>query len=417
MKTIYFDCSMGVAGDMLVAALLELTENLDLAVEKLNQMGLPGVRFETETLFKCGIKATHVHVLVHGVEEGETHHHKTDDQGLSGQTHHHEMHGGEVKNSDHTHQHRSLQDVEQIINALSVSDSVKQNAIAVYKKIAEAESVAHDVSVSEVHFHEVGMLDAIADVTAVCYLLEELRPVHIYASPIHVGAGTAETAHGILPVPAPATAYLLQNIPTYSDGVIQAELATPTGAALLAHFVEDFIPQPMMRMSRIGCGCGTKDFAKANILRAFLGEMSGNSTMIYELSCNLDDCTGEEIGFATERLFAAGALDVYTTNISMKKNRPAVKLSVLCRSEQREEMRQLLFMYTSTLGIREQTFIRYELEREVENVETPYGSVRIKRATGYGISKEKYEYEDLARIAKEQNASIQDVLKILGREN
>ena len=252
-------------------------------------------------------------------------------------------------------------------------------------------------------------MDAIADVTAVCLLLHRLAPDKIIASPVHVGSGQVRCAHGILPVPAPATAYLLRGIPIYG-GEIQGELCTPTGAALVKHFATEFGDMPVMKVHAIGYGMGRKDFPRANCVRAMLGDTEDAGDQIVELRCNVDDMTGEAVGFALEQLMAGGALDTFTVPISMKKSRPGVLITVLCREETKEAMVRLILKHTTTLGIREFPCQRYTLSRSVETVNMPYGPVRKKVSSGYGIRREKYEYEDLAKIAREQDCSIAEVL-------
>lgn len=303
-------------------------------------------------------------------------------------------------------------DVSALLAGLDVPEKVRADALAVYGLIAEAESAVHGVPVTDIHFHEVGSLDAVADVTAACWLLYELAPEKIMASSIHVGAGQVHCAHGILPVPAPATARLLQGVPTYG-GEISGELCTPTGAALLKHFACDFGPQPVLRVEKIGYGCGKKDFPAANCVRALLGETQERQEQVLCLQCNLDDMTPEEIGFAMERLFDGGALDVYTAGIGMKKNRPGVLLTCMCRQEQREAMTALLFRHTTTLGVRETVCARYTLTRTERTEETAGGPVRVKTASGWQVEREKPEYEDLARIARERNISLREAAALL----
>ena len=389
MKTLYLDCGMGAAGDMLTAALLELFPNPQAMVDKLNELGIPGVRFQRELTQKCGIQGTHIHVYVGDAEEGE---------------HPHDHHS----HDHHEHHHSGMAEIEHWISHIHASDGVKENIRAVYNRIAQAESLVHGTTIQEIHFHEVGTLDALADVTAVCYLMEQLGNPRVYASPVHVGSGHVYCAHGILPVPAPATAEILKGIPIYG-GQIQGELCTPTGAALLKQFVAEFGDMPVMVPQSVGYGMGKKDFAMANCVRAVLGQTGSGEDRIVELSCNLDDMTGEDMGFATEQLLSAGAVDVFTTPIYMKKNRPAWMLTVLCREEQREEMVQLLFRHTTTLGIRETPHRRYILSRRAEEVNTVYGSVTCKLSQGYGVSHCKPEYEDLARLAREHGVSIAQV--------
>ncbi len=379
MTVLYLDCGMGAAGDMLTAALLELFEDREAVCNELNALGIPNVRFVMEQSSKCGIVGTRMRVFVEDAEEDE------------------HMH--------HGHHHSHLSDIAEIFASLKISESVRENALAVYRRIAEGESQAHGVAVEQVHFHEVGSMDAIADVTAVCYLMEKLQVEKVYASAVHVGCGTVRCAHGVLPVPAPATVAILQGVPIYG-GEITGELCTPTGAALLKHFVAEFGAMPQIRAKRIGYGMGKKDFPVANCVRAILGAAEDTGDTAQELCCNLDDMTGEAIAFAMQKLLDSGALDVFTTAVGMKKNRPGVLLTVLCKPEDKDDMVRLIFRHTTTLGIRQKTCCRYTLRRAEETVDTPYGAVRRKLAEGYGVCRGKYEYEDVARIAREQNLPL-----------
>jgi uncharacterized protein (TIGR00299 family) protein len=290
---------------------------------------------------------------------------------------------------------------------LNLPDKVKQDVMEVYKIIAEAESKVHGAPVTDIHFHEVGSLDAIADITAVCLLINELKPDKILASPIHVGSGQVRCAHGILPVPAPATALILKDIPIYG-GAVDGELCTPTGAALLKHFVSSFGNQPVMRVEKIGYGMGKKDFVQANCVRAMLGETEENVDEVVELYCNLDDMSPEEIGFAMERLFEAGAFEVYTTPIGMKKNRPGILLSCMCKLELRQQMLNVIFKHTSTIGVREHISNRYILNRSFNTISADGQNIRVKNVTGYGVDREKVEYEDLASYAIKNNISLRE---------
>ena len=395
MKTLYLDCGMGAAGDMLAAALLELLPDPGAFVAELNALGFPGVHIRTEPAVKCGITGTHFAVTVHGQEEGH------------GQHHHHHHHEHEHQHA-HEHHHSGLHEIEHIVQGhLALPERVKRDVLAVYRQLAEAESHAHGVPVSDIHFHEVGTMDAIADITAVCLLMDRLAPGEVIASPVHTGSGQVRCAHGILPVPAPATAYLLRDVPIYG-GTVQGELCTPTGAALLKHFVTRFGDMPVMRVSAIGYGCGKKDFEAANCVRALLGETENAAGSVLNLSCNLDDMTAEAVSFAMERLFDAGALEVYTLSAGMKKSRSGLLLRVICRPQDRETIVQTIFRHTSTIGIRESVNRRYVLEREIQTVDTAYGPVRKKISQGFGVTRTKYEYEDLARIAREQNLSLKE---------
>lgn len=404
MKTLYLDCSMGAAGDMLAAALLELLLDPDAFVAELNALAIPDVKFSRETSVKCGITGTHLQVTVHDEEEDAHDHHHAH----SHDHHHDHAHAHHHDHAHIHHHHASLHDIEHIVRGhLSLPATVADNVMAVYRLIADAESKAHGKPVSEIHFHEVGTMDAIADITAVCLLMHRLAPDEIIVSPVHVGSGQVHCAHGILPVPAPATATILQDVPIYG-GSIQGELCTPTGAALLKHFADSFGEMPVMRTSAIGYGMGQKDFPAANCVRALLGERSAASDDVIELCCNIDDMTGEAIGYAFDKLFAAGALDVYTIPIGMKKSRPGHLLHVICHEADKDALVRALFAHTTTIGIRENRFRRYTLDRRIETIETADGPVRRKCSTGYGVSREKFEHDDLARIADAQGLSLRE---------
>ena len=401
MKTLYLECNMGAAGNMLTAALLELMPDKDAAVAELNAIGIPNVVYSHETMMRCGIRGTHMSVKVNGEEEPEAmhdHHHN-----------HKHKHHHDHQHEEHHHHHTGMHRIEHIVrDHLNLPKKVKDDVLTVYGMIAEAESHAHGVPVADIHFHEVGTMDALADVSAVCLLLYKLAPEQIIASPVCVGSGEVCCAHGILPVPTPATAYLLQGIPFY-NGVIKTELCTPTGAALLRHFVTEFGEIPVLKSERIGYGMGTKEFDAANCLCAFWGETARTGDTVAELCCNLDDMTAESMAFAMEALLGAGAMDVWYTPITMKKSRPGTLLTVLCRRGDREEMVRLMFRHTTTIGVRESLHCRYALERTESMLHTSLGGVRCKTSSGYGVTRMKCEYEDLVRIAKEKDLSLSEV--------
>ena len=384
MKTLYIDCAMGCAGDMLTAALLELHPDRDGFIARMNDALGGKAVLSAKPDRKCGVMGTHVTVLINGDEEGEPERH-----------HHH---------------HTSVAEITEFIDTVPLADEVKDNAKAVYTLIAEAESRVHGHPIENIHFHEVGSLDALADVLSVCELMHELAPDKVLASPVNVGSGFVKCAHGVLPVPAPATELILRGVPIYS-GQIKSELCTPTGAALLKHFAEDFVPLPVLRVERAGCGTGKKDFETANVVRVLLGETDEQKERIIELVCNLDDMTPEELGFTMEELFKLGALDVYFTSIGMKKSRPGVMLTCMCRSDKRDEMLRCIFKHTTTLGVREYMCNRYSLTRSIDTVQTEYGAVRIKKAEGYGVKRSKAEYDDLAKLARENDTTIAEIRK------
>lgn len=299
MRTLYIDCSMGCAGDMLTAALLELHPDKDDFLRRMNAALGGKAVLSASPDSKCGLRGTHVTVLINGDEEGEA-------------TRHH-------------HEHTSISEILSFIDSVPLEVKVREDAKKVYSLIAEAESRVHGHPIENVHFHEVGSLDALADVLSVCTLMHELAPERILASEVNVGSGTVRCAHGVLPVPAPATELILRGVPIYS-GQIKSELCTPTGAALLKFFVLKFGAMPTMQIENAGCGTGKKNFECANVVRAFIGETANDGEEIIELACNLDDMTPEELAFAMEELFSLGALDVYFTNIGMKKAGPALSL-------------------------------------------------------------------------------------------
>lgn len=413
MKTLYLECNMGAAGDMLMAALSELVPDPDAFVAKMNALGLPGVRVERQKSEKCGIVGTHMAVTVDGAEEHDHHDHNHHDHDHDHHDHHdhdHYDHHDHDHHHAHGHHHASVSDIESIIDGLDVPAAVKADAKAVYGRIAEAESAVHGRPVALVHFHEVGALDAVADVVGACLLMREIAPEQVIVSPVHVGSGEVRCAHGVLPVPAPATARILEGAPIYGGGV-RGELCTPTGAALLKHFATRFGDMPAMALEKTGYGMGAKDFERANCLRAMLGETAEGGETACELRCNLDDMTGEEIAFAAEALRSAGALDVWTEAVGMKKGRPGVLLACLCAPEREAEFAALMLKHTATIGVRGQTVRRYTLAREEIRLDTPRGPVRAKRSRGYGVDRVKPEYDDLAEIARREDLPLRDVLK------
>lgn len=395
MKTLYLECSMGAAGDMLMAALLELYDEPQAFIDRMNGLGLPGVKLERTRTEQGGIQGSRITVTVNGEEEHSVDVSAEETNGAPAHAHHGHPHAG------HGH-------IKTLIASLPLSEAVKADAQAVYDLIAQAEATVHNRPVGDVHFHEVGSLDAVADVVGCCLLMELLAPEKIMASPVRVGSGHVRCAHGLLPVPAPATAILLQGIPIYG-GDIPGELCTPTGAALLKHFVSEFAPMPVLRVGGIGYGMGHKVFPAVNCLRAYLGDGEEPGEEIAEISCNLDDMTGEAIAYAAELLMNAGALDVFTTPITMKKGRPAVMLTCLCRLPQEQAFAKLLLENTTTLGVRMSVCRRNTLSSVVRTVETPYGAIRYKTSSGYGIEKSKPEYADVQAAAREHGVPFQTV--------
>ena len=454
MKTIYLECHMGAAGDMLMSALYELCPQKELFLQTINEALAPfSVSITAEPAVKCGICGTHMRVAVLGSEETaleadsdspsppshqhshtRSEHAHTEHETITGGEHVYGMHAhshaahthdphSHTHEHEHEHPHTDYASILVKISSLPLADEVKQDACAIYRLIGEAEARVHGTTLEQIHFHEVGTLDALADVVGCSLLIHMLAPEQILASPVHVGNGFIRCAHGVLPVPAPATAELLRGIPYYM-GSVTSELCTPTGAALLKHYVTRFLPMPAMTTAAIGYGMGTKDFEIANCVRAFWGESASLLSTededsfpcddtVLAISCNLDDMTGEAIGLAVELLAEAGALDVWTAPIQMKKNRPGVLLTCLCTPNDREKFTGLFFLHTTTRGVRFQTFERAKLDSSFQTLESSYGKIRIKRSVGYGIEKTKPEFKDLKAAVRKNGCSLDDVTQSL----
>ena len=402
MKRLFLDCQMGIAGDMLTATLLGLVDNPEIWIERLNQIGIPNVTYTLIPKEDKGLQGYRVAVTINGIEESEHHTGSPHDQHNT--NHHHHVHG------------RGLQGVTDIINSLSISDTCKQNAINVYQLVAQAEAKVHKSTVTQIHFHELGMLDAIADIVAVCVLLEALKFDEIIISPIHVGTGTVHCAHGELPVPAPATMELLAGIPMYADYQIKGELCTPTGAALAKYFGTAFSHMPVMTPTKVSYGFGTKQFERPNCIRAFVEIINDLEDTIIEMSCNLDDMTPEEIGFCVEQLLLSPALDVFTTPIMMKKQRPGTMLMVLCKEGDMDKVRDLIFRHTTSLGIRYHRCNRYILNRSTGNIDWEGHTIAFKESSGFGVVRYKYEHDSLAAIAKYNDMSLLDLKRQLRKK-
>ncbi len=398
MKTLYIECGMGIAGDMLAASLLELVDK-EAMLAKINAVfsGIAEVR-ATSTK-KCGIVGTHFEVQIGEHKEVEG-------------THHHEHH--------HHHEHSTLQSINKKISDLAISPKAKKDAEAIYLAIAAAESKVHDSSIEKIHFHEVGDIDAMVDIVSCTMIMEELGAEKIVASAIAVGSGYVKCQHGVLPVPAPATSLLLTGIPTYNDG-IKGELCTPTGAALIAHYATSFGEKPTMVVEKIGYGMGTKDFERANCVRAYLGETDSNNECKYiagsvtEINFNVDDMTGEDMAYATEVLLKAGAREVFTTAVMGKKSRMGQLITVICDSGKEDKYIDLIFKHTSTIGVRYSTVKRQMLERNIKSVNSEFGAVRCKVSGNMDTQKSKFEYDDIVAIAEKTGLSLQQIKDIINR--
>lgn len=385
MKILFLECNMGIAGDMLMSALFELFDDKNKIIAEINRIGLPDTVISFNSRETCGINGTKADVVVNGVTEGDSHIACT---------------------------HRKLSDVKTVINSLNLSHRVKEKATYVFNILADAESLVHNTTPENIHFHEVGTLDAIADAVVCSFLIDKLSIDKIIVSPVNTGSGTVKCAHGVLPVPAPATAEILKGVPAYSNG-INGELCTPTGAALVKCFADEFSSMPVMSTEKIGYGIGSKEFETANCVRAFLGEDDNNSENTVELACNIDDTTAEELSFACDVLMKNGALDVCQCPAVMKKSRLGTVLSVLCSENDKQKILELIFKHTSTIGVREYKINRFTLERHIERISTPMGDADVKISEGYGVKKKKVEFEHLKKLAEDNGLSVSEVKNLL----
>jgi pyridinium-3,5-bisthiocarboxylic acid mononucleotide nickel chelatase len=372
------ECSTGASGDMIMASLAGLLSDPSEIVRELNLLNIPGVEVCLERSEKAGIVGNHMKVSIHGEEEDCEKYH---------------------------HHHATPENIGHLIDSLKVSEKVKKDAKEIYDLIAEAESNAHGVPVENVHFHEVGMLDAITDVIGACLLIEILAPEQIISSPIHTGKGHVKCMHGILPIPAPATEFLLRGIPSFA-GDVEGEFCTPTGAAIIRHFADRFADMPLMIFDSVGYGMGKNNFPMANFMRAFLGEAKEDLPQICEISCNIDDMYPEDLSITVDVIFQNGALDAFITPIIMKKGRPGSMLTCICRPNDVDNLSKIILKNTSTIGVRIDKKNRYEMISEIEQIDTEFGKIRIKRSRGFGIEKEKPEFEDLERISKERGIPV-----------
>ena len=402
MRILYLDCGMGAAGDMLAGALVSLLskEEQESFIKMINNIGVDGVKVSLSDDAKCGITGKHFKVEIDGVEEHshDVHEHE----------HHHEHH-----EHHHEHHHHGTGPFPKELEAVAEKLNCPNDIQKVYELLAEAEAKVHGKDVSEIHFHEVGMKDALIDIASVVYLMNKLKVDKVVVSPVNVGFGKVKCAHGILPVPAPATAELVKGIPTYA-GRFEGELLTPTGAALLKYYADEFSYQPLMNVIKCGYGTGNKNFESANVVKAVLGEVTDEliSENVIELNCNVDDMSAEDMAYATKALIENGAKDAFVTPVIMKKGRSGMLLTVLCSAIDKERFVSLIFKHTSTIGIRVKETERIILNRHEETVHTKLGDVRVKYSEGYGVKREKPEFEDLRKLAEENNISVAEARKI-----
>jgi pyridinium-3,5-bisthiocarboxylic acid mononucleotide nickel chelatase len=402
-RTLYLDCFAGASGDMLVGAMLDSGLDCELLRSALLKLGVEGYELSLGRVDRSGISAAKFDVHLTGEPQQHGHHHNHDHS----RGEHSHGHGRQSH-------HRSLSEIKGIISSSNLSELVKQRAQAIFQRIGEAEAKIHDVPIETVHFHEVGAIDSIVDIVGACVAFDALKIERIISSPLHVGSGTFQCAHGTYPVPGPATAELLKGIPIYSKDV-EGELVTPTGAAIISTLAEGYGPMPMMKIENIGYGAGTRDYPKfPNALRAIIGELEEDADRtpgaVTIIEANIDDLNAQVFGYLMEKALAAGALDIFYTPVQMKKNRPGVLLTLLCNPPDRERMCDLIFRETTTLGVRYRNEKREILTREFVTVETEYGPIRVKvsRARDGRVMNASPEFEDCRVAAEKSGVGLRD---------
>jgi uncharacterized protein (TIGR00299 family) protein len=423
MKILYYDCFSGISGDMNLGALIDIGVDKDYLLKELLKLNIGGYKIEVRKDNRKGIYGTKVNVILtenYGEEHMHNDNHSHEEHKHSG--HSHENEHNYVQHEDHEHvhehEHRNLKDIQSIINSSDLKEQVKKIALEIFKKVAEAEAKIHNKHIEEVHFHEVGAVDSIVDIVGAAICLDYLKVDKIKSSTVEVGSGFVKCAHGMLPVPAPATAEILNNIPVKSK--ISFEATTPTGAAILANCAAEFTDEKNFKITKTGYGIGHRDIGDIpNVLRVFIGEESETAQQndyiedeAYVMECNIDDMNPELYEYVIELIFKAGALDVYMTPIIMKKQRPAIKLNVLCKMEQEGTIKDIILTHTTTLGFRKYKVKRNMLKREFVKVTTKYGDITVKNAYYKGKKiKSKPEYEECKKIALKGNVSISEVYK------
>jgi uncharacterized protein (TIGR00299 family) protein len=431
MRIAYLECFSGMSGDMFMGALVDAGVPARVFEETVAALGV-GATLESSRVVRSGISATKVDVYVNGKKDlpreeygdGREQHQHSHEHGGHSHSHRGESsRAGAPAPHSHSHEHsRGLGEIRKIISAASISESAKKTAIDIFEALGRAEAKIHDTAIDSVHFHEVGAVDAIVDIVCAAVGAEALRVDEIICSPLNVGGGVMQCAHGTFPVPAPATVELLKDAPVYSSG-LQAELVTPTGAAIVRTLVSRFAAFPEMKIEKSGYGAGSRDFAgHPNVVRLTIGEAASTlaaktaSETITVLEANLDDLNPQVFGYVMDRLLEEGALDAFGLPVQMKKNRPGMLLTALCRPEDAGKLAQLIFTETTTLGVRRRDEIRQTLARRWESVGTPWGEVRIKIASMNGtVTNYAPEYEDCRRIAAECHVPLKTVMQEAAR--
>ena len=411
-RILYFDCFNGASGDMVLGALLDAGLPLDELKHALGSLGTDGVSVSARRVLRAGVSATKF-VVEDGSDQPQHNHHDHHHHPHDQQHQHGHDHGqAPAAVSPGHHAHRSLAEINALIERSALSRPAQQRAKELFHRLAEAEAAIHQMPIEKIHLHEVGAVDSIIDIVGAVFALEWFAADQVVSSPLNVGGGTVQSAHGTFPVPAPATVKLLAGTPVYSSG-IQTELLTPTGALLLTAYAQSFGPMPAMTLERAGYGAGDRDLpGTPNVLRVVVGETSeGRGTeRIVVLECEIDDMNPQLFGSVMDRLYAAGALEVYFAPVQMKKNRPGTLLTVLARPDQRQDLSAIVFRETTTIGIRYDEVTRERLDRESVTVHTPLGAVRFKVARlGGKVMNAAPEFEDCLRVASDRKIPVKDV--------
>jgi hypothetical protein len=432
-QTLYLECNSGISGDMTVAALLDLGADKEVLDKVLKDMPVEGFDIEVSRVNKAGLDVCDFNVKL----DKEHANHDHDMEYLFGDTHEnvhehhhdheHKHHHENVENNEHSHEHRGLQEIQYIIEETQMSVRAKELSLRIFNILAQAEAKAHGVEINDVHFHEVGAVDSIVDIISVAVCIDNLDITNVIVPYMCEGNGTIRCQHGVLPIPVPAVANIVQmndlNIKMID---MMGELVTPTGAAIVAALkTSDKLPS-QFKIKKIGMGAGKRNYERPSILRAMLIEPElkpvdlgeNNKDFIYKLETNIDDCTGEMLGYVMDILFENGARDVHYTPVYMKKNRPAYLLTVICTEDNVKTLEDIIFKETTTIGIRRIKMERTILERKPKTVTLSIGELNIKKCTLPDGTVRKYpEYESMAKLARENNISIQDVISIYNTEN
>ena len=402
MKTLYFDCSSGISGNMTLGALLEIVGDDNYLLQELKKLNVDGYKIEISNKVKNGITGKYVDVIL-----DDEHHHEHEHEHIHEHSHEHEH------EHEHHHSHRNLNDVNEIIDKSSIDEKSKDLAKRIFLRVAKVESKVHNKPLEEVHFHEVGAIDSIVDIVGTAILINKINPDKILSSVVNDGYGFIECAHGTMAVPVPATTEIFANSNVKFRQIdVDTELVTPTGAAIIAELAEDFTTLPAMITRKIGWGAGYKDLKIPNVLKVYYGDMDKPNENFVVMETNIDDCSGEILGHTEELLFKAGALDVFFTPIFMKKNRPAYRMTVACRKEDMLNLQKIIFRETTTIGIRYRTEFRTELERENTEVDTKYGKIKVKKVENNGETYIYPEYESLKEVASKNNVPLKELYKL-----